>query len=317
VAARRRKKRKLKIFNILILIVAAAAIIAAAWFGVRWVTELIGNAEKPESQSESESESEPEPEPESEPEPIREQPLQPVSQAPSGDTAPIRMRAEEFLSAARRGNRTEIQDYADYNTLFALQEGQNPEWILQQILMRMRSEILSVESSEEEPDSATVQVQFTNIDMGAVLPEYYRECMELEYNNGLVDEPLTAEELNARYNEIFARIASANAENRVEKQAVMELAREEGVWEIKAGPHLGDAMLGGYVEAQRQMSASGPAPAQTANQEPQARPESSQEPQSAPESPEAPPEDIAEEERPEWASPDDVIDEHGMVVPRE
>jgi hypothetical protein len=245
---------------------------------------------------------------------VREQPLTPVPQSIVGDTVPINMRAEEFLSAARRGNRSEIQDYADYNTLFGLQEGQNPDWILQQILMRMRSEIVSVNASPEEPDSASVEVRFTNIDMGAVLPEYYRECMELEYNNGLVDEPLSAAELNARYNEIFARIASASAENRVEKQALIELAREDGTWQIVAGPELGDAMLGGYIEAQRQIS-QGPsqsAPAQEPGQEPEPSPGSSQEPESS----ETTPEETAEEERPEWASPDDVIVD-GMVVPRE
>jgi hypothetical protein len=312
-AARRRKKRKLKIFNIFILIVAAAAIITAAWFGVRGIMNWLGETEKPESQSESQPESEPEPE--LEPEPIREQPLTPVPQSVGGDTTPISMRAEEFLSAARRGNRSEIQDYADYNTLFGLQEGQNPDWILQQILMRMRSEIVSVNASEDEPDSARVEVRFTNIDMGTVLPEYYSECMELEYNTGLLDEPLSAAELSARYNEIFARIASENAENRVEKQAVLELAREDGAWEIKAEPELGNAMLGGYIEAQRQISQGGAAPAQAPSQEPAQSPESPQEPESS----EAPAEENppSEEDRPEWASPDDVINEHGMVVPRE
>jgi hypothetical protein len=310
---KRRKKRRLKILNILILLLVAAAIIAGVWFGVRRVISWLGENEKPESQSESRSTSEPEAEPR--PEPLREQPLTPASLPPSGDTAPISMRVEEFLSAARRGNRTEIQDYADYNTLFGLQEGQNPDWILQQILMRMRSEVVSIETAEEETDSARVEVRFTNIDMGTVLPEYYRECMELEYNNGLVDEPLSAEELNARYNEIFARIASENAENRVEKQAVLELARNEGVWELEAGPELGDAMLGGYIEAQRLMSQGVSVPAQAPSQEPAAGPESSQEPASS----EAPPEEAPPPEgsRPEWASPDDIIDEHGMVVPRE
>jgi hypothetical protein len=295
------------------LFLAAAAIVAAVWFGARWVTGWLGENDKPESQSESQPESEQAQGPV--PGPIRERPLQPVSQPVGGDTVPINMRVEEFLSAARRGNRAEIQGYADYDTLFGLQEGQNPEWILQQVLMRMRSEIVSVQAPEGGSGPARAEVKFTNIDMGTVLPEYYRECMELEYNNGLLDEPLTPEELNARYNEIFARVASANAENRVEKQASIELTRKGGAWEIEPAPELGDAMLGGYIGARQQMSQGGAPPAQTAGQGPDAGPESQQ----APESAEAPPEGtaLAAENRPDWASPDDVIDEHGMVVPRE
>jgi hypothetical protein len=311
-AARRRKKRKLKIFNISVLVASAAAIVAAAWFGARGIMGWLGDSEKPESQSDSRSEPESAPVPE----PAREQPLAPVSQPVGGDTVPVNMRVEEFLSAARRGNRADIQSYVDYDALFGLQEGQAPDWILGQVLMRMRSEIVSVEASpEEEPDSASVVVKFTNIDMGSVLPEYYRECMELEYNNGLLDEPLSAAELELRYNEIFAKIASAHAESRVEKQAALELAREGGAWQISASPELGDAMLGGYMEARRQMSQGMGAPAQAAGQEPAANPESSQEPESS----EAPTEEASgsDESRPEWASPDDVIGDHGMVVPRE
>jgi hypothetical protein len=100
----------------------------------------------------------------------------------------------------------------------------------------------------------------------------------------------------------------------VELTAGVTLLITEDSWAVEPDTALGNAMLGGYMDAQRQMSLGQPAPAQAPSQEPEPSPETPQ----ATEGEEAAPEENApaEEERPEWASPDDVIVD-GMVVPRE
>lgn len=173
--------------------------------------------------------------------------LPPVSQSqPEEDRAPYEL-AESFLKAAKTGERAAIQSYVDYNTLFKLQEGQNPDWILQQMLLRMKYEIIS---RQTEDDSALVSVTFTNVDMGTVMPLYYQQAMALEFENALSDAPKDSAQLEKEYQRIFAGLISKHGESRIEKPADVELKKEDGNWQIKATSALGNAMLGGYIDAQ-------------------------------------------------------------------
>jgi hypothetical protein len=306
-AAKRRRRRKYKVFNIFILFAAFTALAAGLVVGAQKLTGLIGIKDKPASESQSVSEGQSVPVSAEPTAALPQSKDEPASK--SADIPVISARAEEFLGAIRRGDREEISGYADYDKLFALAEGQRPDWILQQILMRMRYEIKEIK--EISPNEATVEALFTNIDMVKLYPEYYQECMLLEYQNGLAGSPLDAAELERRSNEIFVGLASENAEARVEIPCEFTMTKADGKWSANPGAELGNAMLGGYIDAQRQMSQGQPAPAQTQSQEPAQSPQAPASEEAAPE------ENTPAEDRPEWASPDDVIDENGMVVPRE
>lgn len=180
----------------------------------------------------------------------------PESKPAEDDSALAGEIAGEFLKAARTGEREEIQRYADYNKLFGLEPGQEADWILQQVLMRMKYEIVSAEKKDGD-DKATVGAKITNIDMNAVLPLFFQEAMQLEYNNALSDKPKSQSELDKEYRAIFAGLASKNAEQRVEKSIDIELSKKDGNWEIKPDTKLGDAMLGGYITAREKIATAG------------------------------------------------------------
>lgn len=171
----------------------------------------------------------------------------PVSEPASEDSRAAYELAESFLKSARTGERLLIQDFVDYSTLFRLQEGQNPDWILGQILMRMKYEILS---GETEENSSLISVKFSNVDMGVVMPLYFRDAMTFEFENALSDDPKSPEQLEKEYQRIFAGLISKNGDNRVEKTVDIELTKEDEKWKIKPTDALGNAMLGGYLDAQ-------------------------------------------------------------------
>lgn len=222
---------------------------------------------------------------------------EPESKLADGDLASARDKTDGFLRTAKTGERDQIQKYADYNKLFALEDGQNADWILQQVLMRMKYEILAVETAAGDDGSTsadgkvTASVKISNVDMNVILPLYYQQAMELEFNNALSDKPKDASELDREYRAIFAGLASKNAESRVEKSIDIELTKGDDDWKIKIDSKLGDAMLGGYIEAREKITQSG---------------------FSQPDSPDA---DSGGES--EAGDPDYETDEFGMVPPRE
>lgn len=159
-------------------------------------------------------------------------------------------KAEELLTAARAGTREGIQQYADYNKLFGLNEDQGADWILQQILMRMRYDI---DIGEGEGDEFKLSVKFTNVDMTVVLPLYYAQAMQLEYDNAMKDNPLSVQQLETEYQKIFADLMVKNSETKTEKTADIKLERADGEWKIIPDEKLGNAMLGGYLDVQKSM----------------------------------------------------------------
>lgn len=166
---------------------------------------------------------------------------------PEKDLKPERL-AQDFLIAARSGERSNIQAYTDYNTLFGLNEGQSADWILQQILMRLRYEVLSTEVGS---DKATAIVKITNTDMMTVLPLYYGQAMQLEYDNAMSKEPMSADELENEYRKIFVELMLENEGNKTEKLTEIAMDKDGGDWRIVTAGTLGNAMLGGYLDAQK------------------------------------------------------------------
>ncbi len=168
------------------------------------------------------------------------------------DPVPEEM-TKSLLSAAKSGERAKIQEFADYNTLFNLQEGQDADWILQQILFRLKYEVLSCDVFE---DKALASVKVSNVDMGTVLPIYFEKAMKIEYDNAANDLQKPRDQLETEYRKVFVDLMTQHEKGRIEKLVDIRLVKKDDKWSIESSPVLGNAILGGYIDAQSAVAAS-------------------------------------------------------------
>lgn len=165
---------------------------------------------------------------------------------PEKDTVPEEM-TDSFLGAIKSGVRENIQAFTDYNILFNLTEGQGADWLLRQVLLRLNYEIIS---SNVEEDKAAVTVKISNLDMSLVLPLYFEQAMAISFENASERLGKTQEELDAEYRKIFVDLLTQYENTRIDRLTDIELEKVAGEWKIKTAPELGNAVLGGFLEAQ-------------------------------------------------------------------
>lgn len=171
------------------------------------------------------------------------------SSEPEKDTVPEET-TTSLLSAIQSGKRENIQAFADYNTMFNLMEGQDADWLLRQVLLRLNYEIISSDVGE---DKATVTVKVSNLDMNLVLPLYFEQAGAVSFENASEGLGKTREELDVEYRKIFVDLLIKYENTRRDRIAEVELENKDGKWQIVASPVLGDVVLGGFLEAQEKV----------------------------------------------------------------
>lgn len=168
------------------------------------------------------------------------------SSEPEKDPVPEEL-ANSLLSALKSGNRENIQAFGDYNTLFNLTGEQNADWLLRQVLMRLEYEVLF---SEVEESKAVVTAKLSNLDMNQVLPLYFEQAMAISFENASEGLGKTKEELDEEYRQVFTDLLATYENTRRDKITEIELEKKDDEWKVISTSALGDAALGGFLEAQ-------------------------------------------------------------------
>ena len=158
--------------------------------------------------------------------------------------------ARLFLEAVQDADKAAISEYVDYQQLLGLTN--NPDVSEQQVVSILSGMDYTVDKVRQD-DSAgrvfAVEATVTNTNMQNVMSTYLNTCRDLEYENGLSDEPLESEELEKEYADIFVQVLEDHKDDRLESYVYLNLYRDGELWEISPSLNLTDALLGGYYAA--------------------------------------------------------------------
>jgi hypothetical protein len=158
--------------------------------------------------------------------------------------------AEALLAALQSGEPDAIRDELDYTNLLLLDEG-SPEDSLLAILKKLDYEILDVAA---EQSSATVTVSLSSVSIESFFVQYLQRSMELEYNNAILDEPASREQLEEQTQQLFYDMLDENEANRIETTVTLQLSNTGGEWHARVSEALRNAATGGYFSARESAS---------------------------------------------------------------
>ncbi|WP_462378407.1 nuclear transport factor 2 family protein [Emergencia timonensis] len=112
--------------------------------------------------------------------------------------------------------------------------------------------------SEENEDSgtATVSVEFTNINMSEVFSIFMGEMFSAAFGYAFLpeDQQPSDEEMNQMYMDKFAEVVEENKDNIVTTEVDIPLTLVDNEWKINATEDVIDAMLGGLYSSANSMS---------------------------------------------------------------
>lgn len=166
---------------------------------------------------------------------------------PDPDT--VKAEVESVFSALKSGDREAIQKRLDYTNLMQLEHlGQSDDNALA-ILTRMQ---YSVTDAEVGKDVATVVVEVSNIDAGQLLAGYLKEARDMQYNNALAEQPLTEEEMEGKYVELFRQLIDSSPASRG-RTIEVKMLKSGDSWQPQVNDDFRDAVLGGYADAVKEM----------------------------------------------------------------
>lgn len=115
-----------------------------------------------------------------------------------------------------------------------------------------------ITGSEENEDSgtATVSVEFTNINMSEVFSTYMGEMISVAFEYAFLpeDQQPSDEEMNQMYMDKFAEVVEENKDNIVTTEVDIPLTLVDNEWKINATEDVMDAMLGGLYSSVNSMS---------------------------------------------------------------
>lgn len=109
-----------------------------------------------------------------------------------------------------------------------------------------------VSSNEDEAaGTATVTVEFTNIDMDKVVSSFMSEAITIVFQYALLPEEQqpSDEELEGMYMDKFMELLNNENNETVKKTADVELSLVDDEWKIAPSEDVIDAMLGGMISS--------------------------------------------------------------------
>ena len=108
---------------------------------------------------------------------------------------------------------------------------------------------------DEDAGKATVSVDFTNVDMGAVMSEWMSDLMTTAIGYAFLpeDQQPSDDELNQMYMDSLTETMDNNKDNTVTNSVDVQLSLVEDNWEINSTDDVIDAMVGGMMSYSNSM----------------------------------------------------------------
>ena len=162
---------------------------------------------------------------------------------------------ETAIQAFQSVDEEKIAEYwGDGNTTVSESESPEDAEMTQQMIEAIAGKLTyAIASSTEDEDAgtATVTVDFTNIDMSTVIASWFGDMFSLAMQYAFLpeDQRPTDEELNQQYMDSLMSIIEENKDNTITNTADIELTLVDDNWQIVYSKENIDMMLGGMMSA--------------------------------------------------------------------
>lgn len=158
------------------------------------------------------------------------------------------------IKAFQNVDQEELQSYwgnTDFTSNASSQTNEDDEYsrqLLEKIASGLTYEIIS-SSEDEEAGTATVSVEFTNMDMGTVMSEWLADAMSTALGYAFLpeDQQPSEDELNQMYMDTLADTMEENKDNTVTNSVDVQLSLIDDEWKINPTDDVIDAMVGGMM----------------------------------------------------------------------
>ena len=159
------------------------------------------------------------------------------------------------IDAVKSLDQKALAAYWDVESFDALSGSDDSEETTQLMTLLVKNLSYKITSSEEKDSTATVSVEFTNLDMKSVMADVVSEAFSkmLGYTFLPEDQQPTEEETDAMFMEILTQLMDDNEYETVTASANMELTLKDDKWKISATDDVLDAMFGGFVSYSDEM----------------------------------------------------------------
>lgn len=161
---------------------------------------------------------------------------------------------ENGIKAFQNMNQEEVQKYwgdTDFNSNMALTTSGDEEYsreLLEKIASGLTYEITG-SAEDEDAGTATVNVDFTNIDMVDVMSEWVSDMMSTAIGYAFLpeDQQPSEDELNQMYMDSLDKAMENNKDNTVTNSVGIQLSLVKNEWKIDSTDDVVDAMVGGMM----------------------------------------------------------------------
>lgn len=162
------------------------------------------------------------------------------------------------LDALKKQDQEKMEEYFTYEELMNFSDEEkkeieesddsfNSEQIKKLIFAKLEYKILS---TTEKGDKATVEAEITNIDMKAVMQQYFSEVLDISMSNALAgDSAISDEEIDEKLEQIFIEKMTKNDQATKTTTVEIQLVKKDNKWKIQLDEKIQDAITGGMLTA--------------------------------------------------------------------
>lgn len=164
---------------------------------------------------------------------------------------------ENGIKAFQSADQEAIQQYwgdTDFTDVPTEEVSSEDDAYAQELLEKLASNLayqITDSSEDVSAGSATVTVEFTNLDMGTIVPEWIGDVFTQAFGYAFLpeDQQPSEEELNAMYMDSLNSAINNHAEDFATNTVDVTLSLVDDEWKINATDDVIDAMVGGMINS--------------------------------------------------------------------
>lgn len=164
---------------------------------------------------------------------------------------------ESGIKAFQNADQEAIQQYwgeANFTDIPTEEVSSEDDTYGQELLEKLASNLsyqITGSSEDENASSATVTVEFTNIDMGVIVPEWIGDIFTQTFGYAFLPEEQqpSEEELSAMYMDSLNSAIDNHTDDLVTNTVDITLSLVDDKWKINATDDVIDAMVGGMISS--------------------------------------------------------------------
>ena len=159
------------------------------------------------------------------------------------------------IEAIKKMDQEELSRYIEYDDLVNTDDSteltEQEEEQAKSIFKNLEYEI---KTSDEDGDTAVVNANITNIDMGVVFSEMFMEMFSRAFEDAFSSDPMTEEETDEMMLNLMAELMEKHRDTTVTNNVSIKLNKVDNQWKIEMDDELQNALMGNLFNVVESMN---------------------------------------------------------------